>query len=186
MNTWLSKLLSWRKDAGNGGSNRSMQSEKMPVSTPGILTKQLSKDESAGPAALAATQAEAASEPSAPRVPRARADQAGTEWQIGSVVLDLYELKQVHEGGMGFVYRVRHRGWDVDLAVKCPQPDYFQTSAQKDLFNGECEAWTKLGQHPNIVTCYYARTLEGIPRVFAEYIEGGSLKDWIDSRKLGR
>src|SRR6266851_2154727 len=34
------------------------------------------------------------------------------------------------------------------------------------------------------MSCYYVRRLGGIPRVFAEYVEGGSLKDWIDSGKL--
>lgn len=48
----------------------------------------------------------------------------------------------------------------------------------------ECETWINLGLHPNIVSCYYVRTLGGIPRVFAEYVEGGSLKDWIDHKKL--
>ena len=35
-----------------------------------------------------------------------------------------------------------------------------------------------------MVSCYYVRTLGGIPRVFAEYVEGGSLADWISSGKL--
>src|SRR6185503_4715365 len=41
-----------------------------------------------------------------------------------------------------------------------------------------------LGLHPHTVSCYYVRQLGGIPRVFAEYVEGGSLADWIESRKL--
>ncbi len=31
--------------------------------------------------------------------------------------------------------------------------------------------------HPHTVSCYYVRTLGGIPRVFAEYVEGGSQID---------
>jgi serine/threonine protein kinase len=41
-----------------------------------------------------------------------------------------------------------------------------------------------LGLHPHIVSCYYVRTLGGIPRIFAEYVEGGSLADWIQQLKL--
>jgi len=85
---------------------------------------------------------------------------------------------------MGLVYRVHHRGWNIDLAVKSPRPKFFQTKAQKTDFTRECETWIKLGLHQHIVSCHYVRTLGGIPRVFAEYVEGGSLKDWIDSRKL--
>jgi len=107
------------------------------------------------------------------------------EWQLGDVILDLYEVKQIHAGGgMGLVYRVHHRGWNVDLAAKSPRTDFFQTDLQKKNFIRECETWINLGLHPHIVSCYYVRTLGGVPRVFAEYVEGGSLKDWIDSKKL--
>jgi len=107
------------------------------------------------------------------------------EWNVGDVILDLYEVKQVHTGGgMGLVYRVHHRGWNLDLAVKSPRADFFQTDAQKQNFIRECLTWIGLGLYPHIACCYYVRLLGAIPRVFAEYVEGGSLKDWIDSKKL--
>jgi hypothetical protein len=44
------------------------------------------------------------------------------EWQPGDVILDLYEVREVvRSGGMGLVYRVLHRGWNVELAVKAPR-----------------------------------------------------------------
>ncbi len=70
------------------------------------------------------------------------------------------------------------------LAVKSPRRDYFRTEVQKENFTRECETWINLGLHPHIVSCYYVRALGGIPRVFAEYVDGGSLKDWIEDRKL--
>jgi predicted Zn finger-like uncharacterized protein len=107
------------------------------------------------------------------------------EWEEGQTILDLYEVKKVHTGGgMGLVYKVHHKNWNMDLAVKSPRTDFFKTESQKENFIKECETWINLGLHPNIVSCYYVRTLGGIPRVFAEYVEGGSLKDWIDNRKL--
>ena len=49
-------------------------------------------------------------------------------WQPGEVVLGLYEvLDVVHSGGMGLVHRVRHRDWQVDLAVKTPRPEQVRT-----------------------------------------------------------
>ena len=93
------------------------------------------------------------------------------EWQPGDVILDLYEVKQIHSGGgMGLVYRVHHRDWNVDLAVKCPRTNFFQTESQKENFTRECETWISLGLHPHIVSCYYVRSLGGMPRVFAEYV----------------
>ncbi len=107
------------------------------------------------------------------------------EWRVGDTILDLYEVKQIHDGGgMGLVYRVYHRGWNTDLAVKRPRPEHFRSPAQKANFIRECETWVNLGLHPNIVSCHYIRTLRGIPCVFAEYVEGGPLSGWIKSRKL--
>ena len=48
----------------------------------------------------------------------------------------------------------------------------------------EAANWVQLELHPLTVTCHYVRMLGGIPRLFAEYVEGGTLADWIRSRKL--
>jgi WD40 repeat protein/serine/threonine protein kinase len=126
-----------------------------------------------------------ASAPTKAPVVEAAEAQVAAEWKVGDVILDLYEVKEIHEGGgMGLVYRVHHRGWNMDLAVKSPRKNYFQTEMQKENFIRECETWINLGLHPHIVSCHYVRTLGSIPRVFAEYVEGGSLKDWINSRRL--
>jgi len=106
-------------------------------------------------------------------------------WNVGDVILDLYEVTGIlGEGGMGKVYRVHHRGWKVDLAVKSPKPEVFARADGKESFIREAETWVNLGLHPNVVSCYYVRTLGGIPRIFAEYVEGGSLSDWVRDRRL--
>jgi WD40 repeat protein/serine/threonine protein kinase len=87
-------------------------------------------------------------------------------------------------GGRGLVYRVHHRGWNMDLAVKCPRTEFFQSEQDKADFEREAETWVKLGLHPHLATCHYVRRLGGVPRVFAEYVSGGSLAEWIRSRKL--
>jgi predicted Zn finger-like uncharacterized protein len=114
-----------------------------------------------------------------------RADETTGIWRPGDVILNLYEVKQVHEGGgMGLVYRVHHKGWNVDLAVKSPRPEFFRNERDKENFEREAETWVKLGLHPHTVSCYYVRRLDGIPRVFAEYVEGGTLGEAIHSGKL--
>jgi WD40 repeat protein/serine/threonine protein kinase len=111
---------------------------------------------------------------------RVRAD-----WIVGDVLLDLYDVKEIlGEGGMGKVYRVHHRGWNVDLALKRPKAQELIKAGGAETFTREAEAWVNLGLHAHIVSCYYVRTLHGIPCVFAEYVEGGSLADWIRSRRL--
>ncbi len=109
-----------------------------------------------------------------------REDEVPVEWRDGAVILGLYEVRRVlGRGGMGTVYQVHHRGWDIDLAVKSPKPEALNARRGADLFERECETWVNLGLHPNITTCYYVRRLGGIPRVFAEFISGGNLSYWI-------
>jgi hypothetical protein len=53
-------------------------------------------------------------------------------WGPGDVIAGLYEVKHVHgSGGMGLVYRVHHRGWNIDLALKSPAPISFRTSTRR-------------------------------------------------------
>ncbi|MDR1557671.1 MAG: protein kinase, partial [Tannerellaceae bacterium] len=87
-------------------------------------------------------------------------------------------------GGMGKVYRVKHTEWGVSLAMKQPQVHMFRSEEQKQTFISECEAWIRLGLHPHIVSCYYVREIEGVPTVFAEWMDGGSLKEAIENESL--
>ena len=107
-------------------------------------------------------------------------------WAIGEVVEDLYEVRDIFPGGMGQVYRVHHRGWDVDLAMKRPRADWLETHPTFADFEHECEVWINLGLHPHVATCHYVRRIEGVPCIFAEFVEGGSLQEWIGSKKLYR
>jgi WD40 repeat protein/serine/threonine protein kinase len=107
------------------------------------------------------------------------------EWKVGDLILDLYEVKGVlGEGGMGKVYRVHHTGWNLDLAVKTPRPAILAKPGAKGNFLREAETWVNLGLHPHTVSCYYVRDIDGLPCVFTECVEGGSLHDWIQSGKL--
>ncbi|GEM_PF-673400 len=107
------------------------------------------------------------------------------EWKEGDIIVDLYEVAGLlGEGGMGKVYKVRHRIWDVDLAVKSPKPEIVAGAGGPDIFKQEAQTWVNLGMHPNVVGCHYVRELGGAPRLFAEYVSGGSLHDWIADRRL--
>ena len=102
-------------------------------------------------------------------------------WEPGQVLLDLYEVREVlGEGGFGTVYRVHHRGWDLDLAVKSLRPELAGNPGFSRLFQQECQAWINLGLHPHIVSCHYVRHMGGMPRIFSEYVAGGSLGQWLE------
>ena len=122
-----------------------------------------------------------------PDVPLAtHSESGGTDaWKVGSVIAGLYRVDAVFTGGgMGLVYRVHHEGWNLDLAVKCPRAEFFETPAQRENFVAEANTWVELGLHPHIASCFYVREMDGIPRVFAEYVDGGSLSDWIRTGRL--
>lgn len=109
----------------------------------------------------------------------------GAAWQIGDDIEGLYRVSAVHsQGGMGVVYRVRHLGWNVDLAVKSPRPALFRHPAGRGQFIAEAQTWISLGLYPHLCSCFYVRTIDGIPRIFAEYAEGGSLRDLLDGDGL--
>lgn len=137
----------------------------------------------AEPGALHPTAREDALPRGAPVPPGARP--TGVDWQPGEIVLGLYEVLGVlGQGGMGRVYRVRHRGWGLDLAVKAPLPQVLEAAGGADLFEQEAETWVNLGLHPHVVTCHYVRRAFDQPLVFAELVDGGSLLDAIRERRL--
>jgi serine/threonine protein kinase len=112
-------------------------------------------------------------------------DEGGGIIEKDAFLLDTYRiLSDAMLGGMGQVWRVRHTGWNIDLAVKQPKAELFRNEKQKAAFTHECEAWINLGLHPHIVSCYYVREIGGVPSIFSEWMDGGSLKDWIEDGRL--
>ena len=106
-------------------------------------------------------------------------------WEIGDIIDGRYEvLSVIGRGGKGIVYKVSHLEWKLELAVKMPLPNLVADDMSKARFVREAQTWVDLGLHPNIVQCWYVRELGGLPRLFMDYIGGGSLKDWIRDGKI--
>jgi WD40 repeat protein/serine/threonine protein kinase len=122
--------------------------------------------------------------PAGVKAPSRAGATAEGDWQKGKIILGTYEVKEIFtSGGMGLVYQVRHLGWNIDLALKSPRPEIIEKYGEEDFIR-EANTWVELGLHPHIVSCYYVRKIDNFPRVFAEFVEGGSLKDWIEDRRL--
>ncbi|MFD7325256.1 protein kinase [Streptomyces sp. NPDC059875] len=106
-------------------------------------------------------------------------------WRVGDVIEGRYEVLRVHEqGGMGLVYRVRHLTWGTDLAMKRPRPAHLRGPEDRERFVAEADLWISLGLHPHVCGCHFVRVVDGVPCVFAEYVPGGSLADWIRDGRL--
>lgn len=107
-----------------------------------------------------------------------------SRWEVGQVLAGIYRVDSLlGEGGMGAVYRVRHTEWGVDLAVKTPLPRLFADPIALQRFQREAETWIDLGLHPNVARCYYVREVEGSPRIFVEFVQGGTLKEWLQNER---
>ena len=97
----------------------------------------------------------------------------------------VYQIEEgPFRGGMGSVYRVLHREWGTQLAVKQPLPEMLENKRAIEMFLSECRLWVMLGMHEHIVMCHYVRTLQGVPTVFAEWMPGGDLQTRIASGLL--
>ncbi len=97
----------------------------------------------------------------------------------------VYQIEEgPFRGGMGSVYRVLHREWGTQLAVKQPLPEMLEDKRAIEMFLSECRLWVMLGMHEHIVMCHYVRTLQGVPTVFAEWMPGGDLQTRIASGLL--
>ena len=110
------------------------------------------------------------------------------EWEPGKVILDEYIIRQrLGHGGMGVVYLVEKSitGGVIRFAVKTLQPSLFSKSGANKALLRELRTWMSLPPHPNIVACRFFRTIENRIAVFSEYIDGGSLSDWISDDWIG-
>lgn len=107
--------------------------------------------------------------------------------QPGDRFMGKYEVQElIGRGGMAYVHRVHHKGWGIDLALKTPRPDLVWRNDWQRDFERECETWVNLTAHPNVARCHYIRRLGGIPRLFLEFVSGGSVVHWTRNKLLYR
>lgn len=103
-------------------------------------------------------------------------------WDPGSVILGEYTIeKELGRGGMGRVCLVKSKSTGRRFAIKLA---LIRDEKHRKAFLTELQTWIDLPEHPNIVPCRFFRTVGDEIVIFADYIEGGSLADWIAKRKL--
>jgi tRNA A-37 threonylcarbamoyl transferase component Bud32 len=85
-------------------------------------------------------------------------------------------LAELGRGGMGVVYKARHRTLNRIVALKMIVQGKHAFSDHRERFRIEAEAVARL-RHPNIVQIYEFGEAEGSPFVTLELLEGGSLAD---------
>jgi serine/threonine protein kinase/formylglycine-generating enzyme required for sulfatase activity len=84
------------------------------------------------------------------------------------------------QGGMGAVYKARHVGLDIDVAVKVVPQYLVRRSPQfVERFQREARAAARL-DHPNIVKVHNVGQEKGYHFMVMEYVEGESLRQRLD------
>jgi WD40 repeat protein/tRNA A-37 threonylcarbamoyl transferase component Bud32 len=95
------------------------------------------------------------------------------------LVIPNYELlEEVGRGGMGVVFRARHRLIGRDVAVKMLREDYL-AEADRARLMAEAETVARL-QHPNIAQLYEVGEVSGRPFLVFEYLSGGTLSQRLN------
>ena len=95
--------------------------------------------------------------------------------------LEGFEL--IGQGGMGAVYRARHRRLDRAVAVKVLDASLQDDEAFAERFAREARTLAKL-DHPNVVRVYDFGHRDGLYYLVMELVEGVNLRQLMEARKL--
>jgi serine/threonine-protein kinase len=104
-------------------------------------------------------------------------DGRGSELLLGPYVI----LDRLAKGGMGTVYRARHRRLDRIDAVKVIRDEYLDNTEAVQRFEREARAAAKM-RHPNVVLVHDAGEAGGIHYMAMEYVQGTDLAALVKER----
>ena len=101
---------------------------------------------------------------------------------VGKTLGNRYEmLEEVGIGGMATVYKAKCNLLNRFVAVKVLKDEFSKDAEFVKRFRAEAQSAASL-THPNIVSVYDVGEEKGINYIVMEYLEGDTLKDFIDKK----
>ncbi|OGD19739.1 MAG: hypothetical protein A2W03_13455 [Candidatus Aminicenantes bacterium RBG_16_63_16] len=101
----------------------------------------------------------------------------------GTVVMHYIIKGLIDSGTAAVVYLAEDKDLDRRVALKFLSADLAQDPGWRQRFQREAQAVAQLN-HPHVVTIYEVGEFEGQPFIAMEYVEGGSLDDYIEKRRV--
>ena len=106
------------------------------------------------------------------------------KWSAGKTLPgDYLIIRQIGQGGMGTVYLTEKQSWREDVtyqyALKIIRDRAIGSEKRHHAFLRELRNWIDLPKHPNLTQCHYFKTIHDKTAIFAEYVDGGSLRQWV-------
>ena len=99
---------------------------------------------------------------------------------VGTLFHDRYEVLEVlGSGGTSVVYKAKDILLNRLVTIKILREQFARDSKFVNRFRNEAQAVARLS-HPNIVSIYDVAFAEGVHYLIMEYVEGGSLKEYMD------
>lgn len=102
---------------------------------------------------------------------------------VGQIISGCEILEKTAEGGMGSVYRARHRALNRIVCVKILSPALSKDKKAVELFLTEARAIAEL-DHPNIVNVYNVGKEHGYYFIVMSFIEGQTLSAMLKKEKV--
>jgi len=101
---------------------------------------------------------------------------------VGKTLSNRYEiLEEVGIGGMATVYKAKCNLLNRFVAVKVLKDEFSKDAEFVKRFRAEAQSAASL-THPNIVSVYDVGEENGVNYIVMEYLEGDTLKDFIDKK----
>ncbi|WP_439625012.1 protein kinase domain-containing protein [Gemmata sp.] len=92
-------------------------------------------------------------------------------------------LERVGQGACGVVWRAYDSRLDREVALKVPHPALLGSAEALERFDREARSAARL-RHPGIVCVHEVATVEGVPALVEDFVDGESLRALLARRRL--